>query len=115
MVPRALRHALAFALLLVAALSYFRHGPPDFAPLPEAPPAVSTPAMLDPNTATREQLESLPGVGPTLAQRIVEARPYARVDELRRVRGIGERTLARFRDRLRLAADAGVARGPAGS
>lgn len=114
MVPRPLRHALAFALLLVAAASLLRHGPRDFSPIPEAPASAEAPALLDPNTATRAQLESLPGVGPTLARRIIDARPYARVGELRRVRGIGDRTLERIRGRLRIAADAGV-RGPAGS
>jgi competence protein ComEA len=114
MVPRPLRQALAFALLLVAAGSLSRRGPHDFSPIPEAPPSPVAPPTLDPNTATRAQLEALPGVGPTLAQRIIDARPYARVGELRRVRGIGDRTLDRLRDRLRVEADAGV-RGPAGS
>ena len=108
MVPRALRHALAFVLLAVAALSAGRRGPRWFSPLPEVPAAATPPVIVDVNTATRDQLEALPGIGPTLALRIVAGRslrPYRRVDDLRRVRGIGERTLARLRERLRVGSE----------
>ncbi|WP_343299907.1 ComEA family DNA-binding protein [Streptomyces sp. AM 2-1-1] len=47
------------------------------------------------STATAEQLETLPGVGPVLAQHIVDYRVehggYGSVDELREVTGIGDR------------------------
>ena len=52
------------------------------------------------NRASLAELESLPGIGPALAARIVAGRPYAEVDELDRVRGIGPATLARLRGRV---------------
>jgi competence ComEA-like helix-hairpin-helix protein len=52
---------------------------------------------LNINTASREALEALPGIGPTLAGRIVEGRPYRRVEDLLRVKGIGEKTLEGIR------------------
>jgi competence ComEA-like helix-hairpin-helix protein len=54
------------------------------------------------NTAAREVLMALPGIGPELALRIEENRPYATVGELRKVRGIGRRTLERLRDHITL-------------
>jgi competence protein ComEA len=52
------------------------------------------------NVATAEQLQRLPGIGPKMARRIVEARsqrPFRSVEELRRVRGIGAKTLEGLR------------------
>lgn len=53
--------------------------------------------VVDMNRASREELQGLPGIGPTLAQRIVEARPFRSVEDLRRVRGIGPKTLEKLR------------------
>jgi competence ComEA-like helix-hairpin-helix protein len=56
---------------------------------------------LDINKATSAELEALPGIGPGLAARIVEQRRIAggfrSVEDLLTVRGIGEKTLAKFR------------------
>ncbi|TVR03675.1 MAG: helix-hairpin-helix domain-containing protein [Deltaproteobacteria bacterium] len=52
---------------------------------------------VDLNVASSRQLQRLPGVGPAIAQRIVEGRPYAREEDLLRVRGIGPATLERLR------------------
>lgn len=55
---------------------------------------------LDLNLASVADLELLPGIGPALAQRIVEARgkngAFSRVEELLAVRGIGPATLKRL-------------------
>lgn len=56
--------------------------------------------LVNVNTATPELLDTLPGIGPVLAQRIVaerEKRPFATVDELRRVSGIGPKKLDAIR------------------
>lgn len=52
------------------------------------------------NRASVSELTSLPRVGPVLARRIVEGRPYADPDALLRVRGIGPATLRRVRARV---------------
>ena len=51
-------------------------------------------SRLSLNHARLEALQSLPGVGPVLAERIVAARPYEVVEDLYRVEGIGEVTFA---------------------
>lgn len=61
------------------------------------------PGPVDVNAAGSEELESLPGIGPALAERIVEYReengPFESLDELTEVRGIGEKTLEGLRDK----------------
>jgi competence protein ComEA len=62
-----------------------------------AGPGSDPAAPLDLNTATLEQLETLPGVGEVTAGRIVayrERQPFRAVADLRQVEGIGERRLA---------------------
>lgn len=57
--------------------------------------------LVDVNAAKWPELAQLPGVGPTIAQRIVESRQaegdYRTLDELRRVNGLGPRKLEGMR------------------
>ena len=90
-----------------------RHGEPVAAPAgpagtagpagggaqPGAPVQPGVP--LDLNTATVEQLDTLPGVGEVTARRIVEyreAHPFTSVDDLRQVSGIGDRRFEALKD-----------------
>ncbi|MEK7658350.1 MAG: lamin tail domain-containing protein [Patescibacteria group bacterium] len=50
------------------------------------------------NTASLAQLDEIIGIGPVLAQRIIEARPFLSVDDLIKVKGIGEKTLQKIKD-----------------
>ncbi len=67
-----------------------------------AAPGNSTVAKINLNTATPEQLDTLPGVGPVTAQAILGWRSehgrFTSVDDLLDVKGIGEATLAELRD-----------------
>lgn len=66
-----------------------------------APPGAPAGAPVNINTATLEQLDGLPGIGPVLAQRILDWRAsngrFSAVDELGEVSGIGEATLGDLR------------------
>lgn len=67
-------------------------------------------APLDLNSATAEQLEALPGLGPAKARAIVDDRtkngPFGSVDELDRVKGIGPKNIDKLRPLVAVAAAA---------
>ncbi len=71
-----------------------------------APGVSSPPALVDLNTATADELEALPGVGPATAAAIIDYRqrngPFHSVDDLAQVRGIGDAKLAQLRDLVRV-------------
>ena len=67
-------------------------------------PAPSDGARININTATSQELQTLRGVGPALARRIIEYRQtsggFSTVDDLTNVKGIGEETLGKIRDSI---------------
>ncbi len=88
----------AAAILLIASLACAMWAWTGGRLEPAAPPPAAM--RIDLNTATAAQLEILPRIGPALAQRIIEDRevngPFASVEDLTRVRGIGPRTVERL-------------------
>ena len=59
--------------------------------------AKSPQGLLDLNTATEKELQSIKGIGPVLAARIIAGRPYKSVDDLLKVKGISPKKLEKIR------------------
>ena len=71
-------------------------------PLTSPRDSVPFSSIVNINTATVEELDTLPGIGPAIAQRIVDYRTeygdFANIEDLMNVKGIGEATFAKFKD-----------------
>ncbi|MGA9347272.1 MAG: helix-hairpin-helix domain-containing protein [Anaerolineae bacterium] len=50
------------------------------------------------NIASQSEIETLPGIGPSKAQGIIENRPYSSIEEIKKVPGIGEATFQQIKD-----------------
>lgn len=85
--------------------------PASSATVPSVPPqpsikrsAPSDGARININTATSQELQTLRGIGPAMARRIIEYRQtyggFSTVDDLTNVKGIGEKTLEKIRDSI---------------
>ena len=109
--------ALAAALMAASLFSrgadtHATHAPGDVSiPVDDDKARLAT-VRLDPNIATAAQLELLPEIGPTLAQKIVatreaaqqngDARPFRHQADLNKVPGIGDKTIRRMAEYLDL-------------
>jgi competence ComEA-like helix-hairpin-helix protein len=53
---------------------------------------------IDLNSATLKEIDALPGIGPKTAQAIIDQRPYAKVEDIMKVKRIGKKTFAKIKD-----------------
>jgi competence protein ComEA len=53
---------------------------------------------VDVTTASPAQLEALPGMRPEMAQVLINARPFRTVDDIKKVKGIGDATFEKLSD-----------------
>lgn len=73
---------------------------PDSARLRTGPPV----GKVDINTATRAELQTLPGIGPAFAERIIRHRqqygPFGKIEDIMNVKGIGPKRFEKIKDRI---------------
>jgi competence protein ComEA len=67
---------------------------------PEASKQSATSKLLDINTATKDQLDSLPGIGDKYAQKIIDGRPYAKKTDLVTKKIIPQSTYDKIKDQI---------------
>ena len=84
---------LAFFWVTITVVIKFDHGQVNR--LYEAEMARNA-SLLDLNSATQAELETLPDIGPVLAKRMIISRPFMTVDDLERVPGIGPTLIKRI-------------------
>jgi competence protein ComEA len=95
-----LRRLLLVACLSIFALS-FGVARADNHPTaaPQAKPAASA-DLLDINSATKDQLDALPGIGAKYSQKIIDGRPYAKKTDLVRKKIIPQPTYNKIADKI---------------
>jgi competence ComEA-like helix-hairpin-helix protein len=116
------RRALLWLVSAFGAVAFARHDaqlhPTQPAPVAEPARAAETHSQavalrdgqrMDVNHASAAELELLPGVGPSLAKRLIEARdqsgPFRKLEDLARVRGMGAKTRAKLARFLRFGSE----------
>jgi len=76
--------------------------PPSDSPL--LPSSSQEGGKVNINTATAEELDALPGIGPSIAQRIIDYRttngPFRSIEEIKNVKGIGDITFEKLKDKI---------------
>jgi len=72
----------------------------DALPLYGSSPPGEGSLLVNINTATNEQLQTLPGIGPARARLIIEHRPYSVIEDLKRIKGIPDTVIDDLRPLL---------------
>jgi competence protein ComEA len=100
---------ISYLAIVALGAALLASGIPAAADRATAQAATATDTPVDLNSATAAQLETVPGIGKALAGRIVAFRekhgPFRRLEDLMKVKGIGEKSLEKLRPYIRVGTD----------
>jgi len=89
--------ALAAVLALIGLGAPTAHAAAKKTPTPAPAAAAPAAAPVDVNSADEKTLAALPGIGDKTAKEIIKGRPYKSVDDLAKVKGIGDKKMAKIK------------------